>query len=1227
MGASMAEETKIIRIVVDSSRAIDNTNAATRAWERMEKSQASASSSLDRMEATLGRVGGYLKAQLALMVADVANRFLSMAKGALDAAANMGELADQLGITTRGLQALQFAAVQNNLKLEQLETGVSKFSQKIGEAAGGSKQMIDALNAIGVKILDTQGKLRPTEDLLQNVAAAIVAIDDPAKRAAAAVDFFGKAGTRMLPMLPAIAKGMDDMAASARRAGAMISDEAIAKLDRLSDSGAKAQLQMRAMFAENAAEPLTQILDFIVRKMENLQKIIQSVSFDLSGLLKMGVYTLNPGALVGQLLANTPAEAAAKGIKSAQDEIANIEGVMGMAATDRDRARMQTALDTARARLAGYERQAQVLSVGGKVTAPPSDPDNIGIFVPPRPGATNPTPTGGGGGGETPEQKYAKLTIKLQETARAQDLMTAAARAGDVAFAEQQVHVDAVQKSLEIFGKRLADNDPLLVELEARLLRISRGKAAEAFAVATTELEKQNVILEAQIRLMGEAPEIQAREIALIKAKNEAEKAGSALTAEDIDRRRVAIEQNETLKSQQEELRKAQELWTEPLKQALRDIQSTAADAFEQMLESGKFNFEELGKVFKRIITRMAAEFLALATIRPVMSVLVNAVSPGFARQMGLGTTGLGGGSSVGMPSIGGGSLFGGGGPGLFGGLGDWLNTPLTGPYAGMSPSSMAGVPMLSPSIMSPSTWGITPMQGLGAAAGIGMGAYQLLAGGGSTASTIGGIGSMIGGAVSLIPGVGQIAGPAIAILSSILPGLLGGDQKPTITNQGYGQVSYGANGFGTSGGAWGPNADMNSLTGPLAQVGQTMQGILNAFGGVKEAGKVWGVALESMSQGNGDWQFDGQTSFLVGPGGQKRQWGQGSTAGDIGMEAAGVAATLNSILGGAVGEISENMRQALGKVNQSGKDTFQTLGAVVAQVMAFDEAVKGFGDVLDGLGKSSSVVEQALAQIDAQFAELYATANMFGLATSQIDTARQRERLKLATDFADSIQRGINDFTDPNINKLADLDRWRTEAIATNADILKNITGSLDQINKIEELYALQRQQIVEENNDQLLKAQEQAAQAQIDNLQDLIRSLTPGGALANVDPRTQLAGLEATYKATFAQASAGNQDALGRFTSDASAYAQFGQSFYAGSTDYNRIRDTIVRDAQALQGAIGGGLPSAANQNMGAAAVNAQTGRLLAVIDQQSKQITQLMAELSRTNSLLQRYIANAA
>ncbi len=1042
----MAEETtKIIRLVIDSTSAIGNARGATREMERLDRQLASMDSTMSKMERALSSMGTAIKAHLALAVAEIAARFVQLAKDSLSAVAGLDELAEQLGITTTGLQALQFSAVQNGLKLGELETAVGQFSRRMGEAAGGSKEMVEALQQLGVKNLDKSGGLRSTEALMSDVAEAILKIEDPARRAAMATELFGRAGQKMLPMLSDVAAGVDVMATKARDAGAMIDGTIIKKLDKMSDEAEVSALKMRALFATIGAPIITTAL-------EAVNKILSDISANLDRLKTQA--------------ATASIRAAQNDVSNLDDQIAAQRGLLAINPNNQSALSSIKALERRKAEAverAAIERDqyaAQLLVSG---TFPPTSPVD--------PGGDRTSTVKGGSGGESPEEKYAKLTIKLQEAARAQDEMTAAAARGDVAFTAAQVHLEAVQKTLEIFGRRLADNDPLLVELEARMLRIARGKLAEAFSVATNELQSQNAILEAQNRLMGEAPELIAREIAQIKVKQDIEKAGGKISQDEIDRRYQAVETGEKLKVQAEDLKRSQELWLSPVKQALESIQQSTADWIDSLLEGleqGKLSFADFGKAGIAIIRRMVSEILSLAIIRPVLGSVLNGlagmgvIGQGTIRQLGYGTTGgasmgAGGGGSA-MPSFGGGS----GSGGMFG----FLGRPIMGAEAYNTAQMTASLTGASMPWYSGITWG----QGLGAAAGIGMGAYQLLAGNGSTASTIGGIGSMIGGAVSLIPGVGQIAGPAIAILSSILPSLFG-ESKPTITNQEYGQLSYGANGFGTSGGAWGPSANAGNLQGPLGQMGTTMQSIFDALGGVRDSARVWGVALESFAQqyGNGS-NFANQTSFLVGPGGQKRQWGMGSNAGDIGMEAAGVQATLNSILDGAVGDISENMRKALAGVNDSGKATFETLAVVVSEVKAFDDAVAA-------LGKTTTGAEQALKAIDDQFAGLRATAEKYGLDLAKVEEEQGKARLKVATDFGDGLQRALDDMVDPTKGLLADLDKEKQAAIDTNRYLVENVTGAQDQIAKIEDLYGKKRAAIVEESTRAAAEAEKRLA------------------------------------------------------------------------------------------------------------------------------------------------------
>lgn len=748
----------------------------------------------------------------------------------------------------------------------------------------------------------------------------------------------------------------------------------------------------------------------------------------------------------------------------------------------------------------------------------------------------SPATTAAGKAAENAAKKYAELATELELARASQDKMTEAARRGEVQFQEQEATLEAQKKLLDIFGKVLDETDPRLRKVRDLLLSLAQGKVAEAFNVATTELQKQNVILEAQIRLMNEAPEIQAREIALIKVKQEAEKAGTAVTQEMIDARQKAIEQNETLKTQAEELKRSQELWTAPLKSALESIQQTAADAFEGMLESGKISFESLKETFTKVLRRMAAEFLALATVRPVMSVLVNAISPSIGGGLG--------GSGLSLPSwLGGGSL------------GGFLGSPI---FPGSMPAGQFGPPL-------PGLGGLTWGAGLGALAGAGFGAYQLLSGNGSTASTIGGISSILGAGLSLIPGIGPILGPAVGLLGNLIPGLFGSSTPPTITNQTYGQLTYAPNGWYTTGGAWGPNANASGTESGLRSLTGGIDAVFALLGGVRDAAKVWGLSAQNKTVSGKDWSSSSDSLFLVDPNGNQQLWRMNESNM---MDTGSSQLVRQSILGGAVGDISENMRKVVDQIGKTTAATLQELAEGISAVTAFDDAIAG-------LGKTVTTAEAAIKQIDDSFAAMYATAEKYGLPTNELDAAKQAARLGYATDFGKSLSREILGMTDPMAAALADLDEWRAGILDNNKWLLENVEGSLDQINQIEQLYGLRRAQIVE-----------QAATAALDSLKGALDRLLYGD-LSGAAPVDVLAGTKATYMADLAKAFTGDAEAAGRLNSSAADYMQAAQAVYGTSTTaYQQLRrQTIIDVASAYRynGGQFGDIPAAYDVIMG--------------------------------------------
>jgi hypothetical protein len=1257
----MAEETKIIRLVIDSSKAVDGGRAAQRALEQIERSTSSLDGAMARMEQSLGRVGGYMKAQLALMAAELAARFVQIGKEAFDAASGMGELADQLGVTTRGLQALQYSAVQNGVKLEQLETGVSKFSQKIGEAAGGSREMIEALNGMCVRILDLNGKLRPTETLMSEVAASILAIDDPAKRSAASVDFFGKAGTRFLPVLQDMAKGLDAMGAAADRGGAMISERAITRLDQLGDAVARSGLKMRATFANVFVDLLDEIearfarinigfseADWAKGAAYNKQKLDElaaflgrveeesavSVARFIAGFEKaistipellgkafvdgmnnaLGALESGLSRITGTLERNAPW----LGVKSGDFSLGRLSGG-GASLSDRN-SQIQAAESQAEAGMRAYyaanreqrDRAALIARQAGFA----GDEDaarrgTLGAVV--ADGKSNPAVKGAG------DAAADRIGKALADSARELDQARAfadVASQGAEAVARLEAHFKALKTAQDVFGKTANDNArgvaALTEKLEEQAVATLKLKNLGDFRASTETLRDQNELLEAELRLVNQLPEVRAREIAVLKTMQEVKAKGLEGEIEAIEQRRQAIEQNERLKSQGEELKRANELWTEPLRSALNSIQSTAADAFATTLESGKLSFQALGDVVKKTVFRMIAEFAALATIRPLLGALmgglagIGLVSPSMAASMGYGA----GGSSVpsiSMPSLGGNSLSLPRGNGLGGMLGDstgFFSQPLASLFPSSAPAG--GYADVGALLASGNTGasaaaagvgglgGISIGSALGAMGGIGMGAYQLF-NSKSTGQTLGGIGSMIGAGVSLIPGVGQIAGPLIMMASALLPSLFGEPNNRTHSSTNA-SLHYGNGNWYTTGGAWGPNANSGQAESALRGLTGGIDSVLGILGGVKDPSKVWGLNASSWTAQGKDWSYTSNATHLVDPEtGSQEAWRMNM---DDMMDTGAAQVAIRSILSGAVGEISSTMKTAL-----------EAMRAAAMGIKETAESIVFVDEVYERLGKGALTVRTQFRELEKQFGDMTDKATKLGLALAPIEAEQKKATERLGQDYVDNL-------IDPI---AASLRAWADEkqSILANIDYISQHTDVIVDQARIAE--ALLRREAA---------LKDQLYSGAISQLEDAIRRLSLGD-LANLSPTTMLTGVQAAYQATVAQARSGDSSAIARVAAEGTTFAQAAQSYYASGPDYEALKQQILDDLLTIQSQITGGggtTSSAPNDNNGAPqAAVAQATQLQSVVSEQSRQIAALMAKLSETNDLLLRRAVN--
>lgn len=141
-----------------------------------------------------------------------------------------GQLAARLGVSFQEYEVLSVAAKNAGVDVESLAGAQTKFLKAVSEARGGAEKQVAAFTALGF----SQKEIANTNpnQLLEQAAQKLNAIEDPATRAALTMKLFGKAGNDVLPALAAIDATRDGIA----RLGGTMSSVDVERFSQLDDS-------------------------------------------------------------------------------------------------------------------------------------------------------------------------------------------------------------------------------------------------------------------------------------------------------------------------------------------------------------------------------------------------------------------------------------------------------------------------------------------------------------------------------------------------------------------------------------------------------------------------------------------------------------------------------------------------------------------------------------------------------------------------------------------------------------------------------------------------------------------------------------------------------------------------------------------------------------------------------------------------------------------------------
>lgn len=177
-----------------------------------------------------------VKAGASIAAALLVGVIASWVRESITASDSARKLAQQAGIATEAFTGLQWAASQSGVSANELVGAFGRLNVAVTDAASGSGKSAELFMRMGVALRDTEGNLRSGDEILRDVAERFSQLPDGAEKSAAAIELFGRAGTKLLPMLNGGAEGLDALVAQAGRLGLVLSDEQAAQAEQFNDT-------------------------------------------------------------------------------------------------------------------------------------------------------------------------------------------------------------------------------------------------------------------------------------------------------------------------------------------------------------------------------------------------------------------------------------------------------------------------------------------------------------------------------------------------------------------------------------------------------------------------------------------------------------------------------------------------------------------------------------------------------------------------------------------------------------------------------------------------------------------------------------------------------------------------------------------------------------------------------------------------------------------------------
>ena len=179
---------------------------------------------------------------------------VEIGKGVFELGQNSAKYADdvmvmstQFGLSTDTIQEFQYMAELTDTSLETITGSLTKLTKNMQTASKGTGDTYEAFKALGVSITDSNGQLRDSEDVFNDVIDALGQMDNQTQADAYAMQIFGRSAMELNPLIEAGSDSIAQYAEEAHNMGYVLDTDTLTALGDLDDSMQRSQKAIDAV--------------------------------------------------------------------------------------------------------------------------------------------------------------------------------------------------------------------------------------------------------------------------------------------------------------------------------------------------------------------------------------------------------------------------------------------------------------------------------------------------------------------------------------------------------------------------------------------------------------------------------------------------------------------------------------------------------------------------------------------------------------------------------------------------------------------------------------------------------------------------------------------------------------------------------------------------------------------------------------------------------------------